>query len=90
MARFVKSTVGAIASKGTFRGLTRFEITADDEKGTRTITAVSGNNLQALKNVTPVTITEDEWKASPSDAYDELVEWVWLAEKVGMTTAITR
>jgi hypothetical protein len=89
MTRFVKSTVGAEAGKGTWSGVVRFQITADDIKATRTITAVD-RALGALKNVPPVTITEEEWKSSPSDAYDDLVEWTWLAEKVGMTTAITR
>ncbi len=89
MTRFVKSTVGAEAGKGTWSGVVRFQITADDTKGTRTITAV-GRDLGALKNVKPVTITEAEWKDSPSDAYDELVEWAWLVEKVGMTTRIVR
>jgi hypothetical protein len=88
MTRFVKSTVGAEASKGAWSGVVRFQITAD-AKATRTITAVD-RALGALKNVAPVTITEEEWKESPSDAYDDLVEWAWLVEKVGMTTQIVR
>jgi hypothetical protein len=89
MTRFVKSTVGAEAGKGIWSGVVRFQITADDAKATRTITAVD-RALGALKNVAPVTITEEEWKESPNDAYDELVEWAWLVEKVGMTTQIVR
>ena len=89
MTRFVKSTVGAEAGKGKWSGLVRFQITADDENGTRTITAVD-RTLGVLKNVGSVTITEEEWKSSPSDAYDDLVEWAWLVEKVGMTIEIVR
>ena len=89
MTRFVKSTAGAEAGNGAWSGLVRFQITADDAKGTRTITAVD-RALGALKNVAPVTITEEEWKSSPIDAYDDLVEWAWLVEKVGMTTQIIR
>ena len=75
------STIGLLAAGHGQNRLVRFESTLIGD--TVTVVAVSGHNLEPIKQSPVVVISREKFNNRDSDPYDSVVEFRWFAALCG-------
>lgn len=82
--KFLSSTIGMMAKHENMynSSMVRAEFYLSDSDNV-IISAVSGYNLERIRNIPYKIITLEEYNNRPEDSCDDTVEWTWGLEQLG-------
>jgi len=83
--KFITSTIGLWASHKKLKYSTLIRIQFYETKdGDIRLVAISGKDLSRFKQIPTQTISKEEWYDAPNNPYNDIEEWDWAADILGV------